>query len=57
MSNLTINRKIMNIIPKYAIVDENNHVVGGQKTIESARNCVKGTNNKIYNIQEKQYEK
>jgi hypothetical protein len=47
----------MNIIPKYVIVDENSHVVGGQKTIESARNCVKGTNNKIYNIQEKQYEK
>ena len=47
----------MNIIPKYAIFDENNHLVCGKKDITSARKCVDGTNNKIYNLQTKQYEK
>lgn len=47
----------MNISPKYVIVDEKNHVIGGHKDIESARKNVENTNNKIYNLQEKRYEK
>ena len=47
----------MKITPKYVIVDKDSHVKCGKKDITSARKCVKGTNNKIYNLQEKRYEK
>ena len=45
----------MNIIPKYAIFDSNNRLISGAKTIESAEKQVAGTDNKIFNLETKQY--
>lgn len=45
----------MNITPKYAIFDSNNRLIGGAKTIESAEKQVAGTDNKIFNLEIKQY--
>lgn len=47
----------MKITPKYVIVDKDSHVKCGKKDINSARNCVKGTDNKIFNLETRQYEK
>lgn len=41
----------MNITPKYAIFDSNNRLISGAKTIKQ----VAGTDNKIFNLETKQY--
>lgn len=45
----------MNITPKYVIFDSNNRLIGGAKTIESAEKQVTDTDNKIFNLETKQY--
>lgn len=47
----------MKITPKYVIVDKERHIKCGKKDIDSARECVKGTDNKIFNLETKKYEK
>lgn len=45
----------MNITPKYAIFDNNNRLIGSAKTIETVEKKVAGTDNKIFNLETKQY--
>jgi hypothetical protein len=46
----------MKITPKYVIVNKDGYVKCGKKDINSAREYVKGTNNKIFNLETKKYE-
>lgn len=46
----------MPITPKYIIVDENDEMVDSRKDLTAARELVKGTNNRIYNLETKSYE-
>ncbi len=46
----------MKITPKYVIVDKDGYVKCGKKDINSAREGVKGTANKIFNLETKKYE-
>lgn len=44
------------ITPKYVIVGENDEVVDTRKDLTAARELVKGTKNRIYNLETKSYE-
>lgn len=46
----------MPITPKYVIVGENDEVVDTRKDLTAARELVKGTKNRIYNLETKSYE-
>lgn len=46
----------MKITPKYVIVDKDGYVKFSKKDINSAREGVKGTDNKIFNLETKKYE-
>lgn len=46
----------MPITPKYVIVGENDEVIDTRKDLTAARELVKGTKNRIYNLETKSYE-
>lgn len=45
-----------NYSPKYVIVGENDEIISTNKDLAAARELVKGTNNRIYNLDTKSYE-
>lgn len=47
---------MVNYNQKYVIVGENDEIVSTNKDLAAARELVKGTNNRIYNLDTKSYE-
>lgn len=46
----------MSITPKYVIVGDDDSIIRTEKNLSDAREAVKGTNNRIYNMETRSYE-
>lgn len=45
----------MKIIPGYAVVDTNDRIIGAENDIEKVKELVKGTNNRIFDVNKSEY--